>query len=84
MPTNLERAMIAETTLNDYHENKEGIPLDCSSQDGEETIVDLISDLCHLLHLDEKTAGCKTIEEVRGILRMAFEHFEAETIGEPS
>ncbi len=83
MPSNLERAMVAETTMHDYSGNKEGQHSSDELYDvPESAIIDLIADLCHLLHLDEKTAGCMPVEKVRDTLRIAFLHFEAETIGE--
>lgn len=74
--SNLDRAMVAETTMHDYCENKEGTYKLYDM--AESVITDLIADMCHLLHLDEKIAGCKTPEQIKDILRRAFDHFEAE------
>lgn len=79
--TNLERAMWAETTLHDYSNNKEGIGQELYDV-GESVVIDLITDLCHLLHLDEKTAGCKSPADIERMLNMAFMHFESEVAEE--
>lgn len=79
--TNLDRAMWAETTLHDYSNNKEGDTGGDLYDVDESVVIDLITDLCHLLHLDEKTAGCKSPVEIERMLSMAFMHFEAEIGG---
>jgi hypothetical protein len=71
--TPLQRAMLAETILYDYCEYKESLIKD------ERAVTDLITDLCHLLHLDEKTAGCKSPEDIHQILTSAFDRFLIET-----
>lgn len=76
---NIERAMVAETTLNDYSANKEP-QLDDLYDDAKTVAQDLITDLCHLLHLDEKTAGCMTPDAIRQLLDMAYDNFHAEAI----
>lgn len=80
--TNLDRAMIAETTLHDYSNNKEYRASGELYDVPESVVIDLIADLCHLLRLDEKIAGCQSMEKVRDTLRLAFDHFEAETFAE--
>lgn len=71
---NLQRAMAAETTLHDYQENKQGYdnPID------EDTARDLVTDILHLLHTDEKTAGCLNPEQLRAFLDCAYENFMRE------
>lgn len=70
--TNLERAMRVELLLTDYRENPH-VEFDVTD------VKDLISDFCHLLHLDEKTAGCMSVEEIKLLLDGAFDNFNAET-----
>lgn len=77
--TNLDRAMWAETTLQDYSENKEGTRETGLYDDACSVASDLIADICHLLHLDEKSAGCMPPDDIRALLDSAFANFEAET-----
>jgi len=72
MSTNLEKAMRAETCMMDYPAN--------DNEDAASTIQDLITDLCHLLHLDEKTAGCMEPDDIKSLLDSAFNNFYAEGV----
>lgn len=76
--TNLEHAMVAENTLRDYADNKEDG--DKYAQGDATICIDLIADICHLLHLDEKTAGCMTKGQIRNVLDTAFNHWNSETL----
>lgn len=76
---NLARAMVAESTLLDYSGHKEGQGNGELHDEGESVTTDLVTDLCHLLHLDEKTAGCLDAEKIKRVLMRAFDHFLAET-----
>lgn len=73
--TNLDRAMVAETTLHDYSNNKEP-SIDRELYDIAESVcIDMIADVCHLLHLDEKTAGLMDRVRIRQLLDTAYNHF---------
>lgn len=76
--TNLDRAMAAEIALQSYSDAKEGTQGGELYDVGESVCIDAIADICHLLHLDEKTAGCKTPEQIRSMLDTAFNHFMEE------
>lgn len=69
---NLKRAMRAETCMSDYEAN--------DPEDAVSSIKDLISDLCHLLHLDEKTAGCMAPADIKDLLEGAYNNFHAEAV----
>lgn len=73
--TNLDRAIRAELCVQDCYQ----VYGNGSEMYRETSIQDFISDLCHLLHLDEKTAGLKSKEEIRKMLDTAFNNFSEET-----
>lgn len=73
--TNLDCAMLAETTLGDYLENRDGKRDIPKAVGGEGVVEEMVTDLCHLLHLDEKTAGCLNRRKIRGVLMRAYQNF---------
>ena len=74
---NLGRMMRAENVLAGYvqDELKSGTREVCKDD-----ACDLIADICHLLHGDEKTAGCLTPEEVKTALETAYNNFYCEAV----
>lgn len=82
-PQNIDRAMWAETALCAFDEvvrigGGEGIRAVNDLYDPPADVAkDLITNLCHFLHLDER-AGCKSREEIKLMLDQAFNMFEME------
>lgn len=78
-PTNLERAMWAEAALFAFNDEVSTSPRKATEMydAADDVAKDLICDLCHFLNLDER-AGCKSPEEIMGLLEEAFRMFEDE------
>jgi len=78
-PTNLERAMWAETALFAFNDEVSTSPRKATEMydAADDVAKDLIRDLCHFLNLDER-AGCMTPEQIMEMLESAFRLFEME------
>lgn len=83
-PTNLERAMWAENALCEFdtHARSESAgyglrPVEDLYDMPEDVAKDLITDLCHFLHMDDR-AGRMSRNNIECLLQSAFRMFETE------